>query len=421
MFLQPLWVLLLTLFLLLLSPQPARAFGGFYVGPANAQLQNKAAHVVIARQENKTILTIISDVQTDAQDFALVIPVPGPIAKPQVNIRSSYEEQVLDRVSQPEFQVSNDDSPCTNQQPAENPYFYRSQHAPIASSLSDGNRFFGIDDYEVFILNGHLPELEAWLQLHKYQLPEGAAASLQKYLRPPTKLVVVQFKLPKSEKPGYRFLLPVQIAYRSNQLTLPISLGTLNSAAEQDLTLYLLAAKDKVKIQNYPTVPMATDRAVPEFVQNQPVLPTFYESVFQKAISQNNPETIFLEYRGGLQDQRIEDSQLLAAGAFWKNPYDTHLTRLHLRYGRKKFTQDLTFQTASRPQPFQVRYQITRPYRQPIACNKATKYQQKVMARQRQEAQSLAQLTDWPIDSIQAQIQPFEILTRQPPKPFWPW
>ena len=54
---------------------PAAAFCGFYVAKADASLFNKASKVVVARQGERTTVTMASDYQGDLKEFALVIPV----------------------------------------------------------------------------------------------------------------------------------------------------------------------------------------------------------------------------------------------------------------------------------------------------------------------------------------------------------
>ena len=56
--------------------QPAWAFCGFYVGKADTSLYNQASQVIIARDKQRTILTMANDYQGSAKDFALVVPIP---------------------------------------------------------------------------------------------------------------------------------------------------------------------------------------------------------------------------------------------------------------------------------------------------------------------------------------------------------
>ena len=73
-----LWVLFI--------PQLAQAFCGFYVAKADTSLYNQASQVVIVRNGDKTILSLMNDYQGALKDFAMVIPVPQVLKKGQIHI-----------------------------------------------------------------------------------------------------------------------------------------------------------------------------------------------------------------------------------------------------------------------------------------------------------------------------------------------
>ena len=64
-----------------LAAPMAYSFCGFYVAKADAKLFNKASQVVIARYDDKTVMTMANDFKGDPQEFAVVIPVPTFIEK----------------------------------------------------------------------------------------------------------------------------------------------------------------------------------------------------------------------------------------------------------------------------------------------------------------------------------------------------
>jgi hypothetical protein len=70
------------------------------------------------------------------------------------------------------------------------------------------------------------------------------------------------------------------------------------------------------------------------------------------------------------------------------------LVRLHLRYSRETFPQDLMFQSTANRQLFQGRYVITHPYRGEMKCPAAEDYTQNAREQQEREVQNLAELTD---------------------------
>ena len=64
---------------LLLLTQPAWAFCGFYVAKADTELYNQASQVIIARDGDRTVLTMANDYQGDVDDFAMVVTGDGEL------------------------------------------------------------------------------------------------------------------------------------------------------------------------------------------------------------------------------------------------------------------------------------------------------------------------------------------------------
>jgi hypothetical protein len=79
------------------------------------------------------------------------------------------------------------------------------------------------------------------------------------------------------------------------------------------------------------------------------------------------------------------------------------VTRLHVRYDREHFPEDLVFQETGDRQNFQGRYVIRHPWKGEASCD-VTAYFDEVRKRQEREAQQLASLTGWDIDDIRAKI-----------------
>ena len=82
-------LLLLLTVLMAVVPTQAKAFCGFYVAKADADLFNEASKVVMARHDDRTVMTMANDFKGDVDDFAIVIPVPTVITKSQVNVGDS--------------------------------------------------------------------------------------------------------------------------------------------------------------------------------------------------------------------------------------------------------------------------------------------------------------------------------------------
>jgi len=79
-------ILFLALLILCAKPELAWSFCGFYVAKVETKIFNKASQVVLARQDDKTVITMVNDFKGDPKEFAVVIPVPTLIEKGQIHI-----------------------------------------------------------------------------------------------------------------------------------------------------------------------------------------------------------------------------------------------------------------------------------------------------------------------------------------------
>ena len=95
------------------------------------------------------------------------------------------------------------------------------------------------------------------------------------------------------------------------------------------------------------------------------------------------------------------------------------VTRLHVRYDREHFPEDLVFQETGDRQNYQGRYIIRHPWTSEMQCD-ASAYIAATRERQEREAQMLANLTGWNINEIRAKIPYLDGVTPKPaPSPWW--
>jgi hypothetical protein len=429
--------LLLAIVLVLSIASQAWAFCGFYVAGAETKLFNQASQVIIAHKDNQTILTMANDFQGDVQDFALVVPVPVAIKKEQVKVGKKVILDRLDAFSQPRLVEYFDRDPC---EPVE--IFERAVPSSAAAPQkagrvrsADANKLgvtiedkFKVNEYEILILSAkESGGLETWLLRNGYKLPVGAREILRPYIRQQMKFFVAKVDLKEFEKSGSSFLCPLQIAYQSPKFMLPIRLGMLNAKGEQDLVVFLLSPKGRIELVNYRTVKIPTDKEVPEFVKG--VFGGFYKDTFRRVYERENKKVAFLEYAWDVSNcdpcssEPPTTEELKEAGVFWlddRQPTNqpqlwrgrrpsfssnTFITRLHVRYTRDRFAEDLVFQETSNRDNFQGRYIMNHPVRGELKCAAAKSYRKQVTDRQSQEAQNLANLTGWRITDIRRRIQ----------------
>jgi hypothetical protein len=418
---------LLILGLSCLVAKPVYAFCGFYVAKADAGLYNRASQVVIARDGDRTVLTMANDYQGEIKDFALVVPVPTVITEEQVHVSEAKIIERLDAFSAPRLVEYFDENPCDRSRVLER----MDQAVPAAPTMTREARRdnslgvtieekFTVGEYDILVLSARQSDgLEKWLRQNGYKLPKGASQLLQPYIRQGLKFFVAKVNLTEFSKTGFASLRPIQIAYESRRFMLPIRLGMMNSQGEQDLIVYLLSPKGQTEVTNYRTVKIPSNVEVPEFIQKE--FKDFYTGLFQRSYERENKKVAFLEYAWDMGNcdpcsaEPLSREELKQAGVFWSDSGQVFVTRLHVRYTREKFPEDLRFQETANQELFQGRYVLRHPYRGNIDCSAGGNYRSTVRQRQEEEARTLARLTGWNIDKIRGKIDFF----KEESMPWW--
>lgn len=407
--------LLLSLLLVFSLVPEAWAFCGFYVAKADANLYNQASQVIIARNNNRTILTMANDFQGEVKDFAIVVPVPVVLQKEQVNVGDPKIIERLDAFSAPRLVEYFDPDPCSP------PMLYDRLEsvAPAPTTRATGavrdqalgvtiEASFSVGEYDILVLSAKESNgLETWLKRNDYRIPEGANQLLKPYIRQNMKFFVAKVNLKEFDKAGYQRLRPLQMAYESPKFMLPIRLGMINATTAQDLIVYVLSPKGQAEITNYRTVNVPSDTEIPVFVKNE--FGDFYKAMFQTSYDREGKKVAFREYAWDMAScdpcsaEPLNAEELKKAGVFWltsNTPNNVFITRLHVRYTRDKFPEDLVFQETSNRQQFQGRYILRHPYTGEMKCDAARSYKRSLNQRLERESQTLAKLTGWQIQDI---------------------
>lgn len=82
----------------------AQAFCGFYVGKADANLFNEASQVIVVRDGDKTVVSMLNDYKGELKEFAIVVPVPAVLQKGQINVGEKGHLIVLTPTPHPAWQ-----------------------------------------------------------------------------------------------------------------------------------------------------------------------------------------------------------------------------------------------------------------------------------------------------------------------------
>ncbi|MCC0178662.1 DUF2330 domain-containing protein [Waterburya agarophytonicola K14] len=417
---------ILTGAILIFGIKPALAFCGFYVAKADSSLYNQASQVIIARDEQRTVLTMSNDYQGEVKDFAMVVPVPVVLKEEQVHIGESKILERLDGFSAPRLVEYFDEDPCQPQYMMEDrarQSVALPQSAPMAKKAEAElgvtiEEQFSVGEYDILILSAKESDgLETWLIQNDYKIPQGAKELLQPYIKQNLKFFVAKVNLEEFDTNGFEKLRPISIAFESPKFMLPIRLGMMNANGDQDLLVYLLSPKGKVELTNYRTVKMPSDRDIPQFIKED--FKDFYTAMFQKTYEEENKQVAFLEYAWDMGScdpcsaEPLNQEELKQAGVFWldSNNFNNRwggsnvfITRLHVRYSRDKFPEDLKFQSTSDRNLFQGRYVIRHPYEGEFSCKAGKEYKKSVLDRQESEAKILANLTGWKLKDIRDRI-----------------
>ena len=404
--------------LLVLAPSPAHSFCGFYVAAGDAKLYNHASQVVLARDGDRTVITMASDYKGDAKDFALIVPVPTVIQKDQVHIGDITLVQRIDGWSAPRLVEYNDPPPC---QMADH-MLYAPQALSVRAGVAREMAFktdavriearFTVGEYDILVLSADQSHaLLAWLRDHGYRVPSSAANVVGAYLKQGMKFFVARVNLKEQQKLGFVSLRPIQIAYESPKFMLPIRLGMANAEGTQDLLIYTLTRNGRVECTNFRTVKLPTDVDVPEFVKNR--FADFYRSLFDQQSREEGIGVVFTEYAWDMgwcdpcASPPLSVDEQRKLGAFWLDanaPAQTFCTRLHVRYDAAHFPEDLVFQQTPDRANWQARYVLHHPWQGNLDCPGGEAYRTELHARRKREAENLERLTGWSAAEIKRQM-----------------
>ena len=410
---------------LLLVSQQGNSFCGFYVSKADGTLKNKTSQVIIVRDDNRTVITMYNDFKGDVKDFAMVVPVPVVLQQGDIKVIDNRIFETLNDYSKPRLVEYYDQNPCQMYMMNE----IAATGYGLKRSLSKSKDFthddsgitieasYTVGEYDILILSAkESGGLKNWLNENGYKIPKGAEEVLDPYIKSNLKFFVVKVNLKEKEKAGLENLRPIQIKFNSPKFMLPIRLGMANSDGDQDMLVYAFTRTGRVETTNYRTVVLPTGQNVPLFVQND--FSSFYGNLFQHQWQKEDKSVAFMEYAWNVSPANYvkcdpcvsnppNNNDLKSAGVWWigQNKYneyvneynkgkaEVYFTRLHIRYNRKAFPQDLFFQVTPNTENFQARYIITHPASGDFTCQEGKKYLKDLRERRKKEMEMLSWLT----------------------------
>jgi hypothetical protein len=411
---------------------PASAFCGFYVAQADTKMFNHSSKVVLARDGQKTSITMASDYEGKPSEFALVVPVPSFIEKNQISVVDTKTIDHLDSFTQPRLVQYFDEDPCMTFAPvsalsyrtAELPTAVAAVPAPMAAYAGvKVEAQYDVAEYDISILSAEQSDgLIRYLTDNGYKIPAGAEPVVSSYIKQKMHFFVAKVNVKRMNDLGRSYLKPLQVRYETAKFMLPLRLGTVNANGPQDLTVYALTKKGRVEASNYRNIKVPSDVDVPLFVAND--FPKVYKAVFDHAVERENMRGVFVEYAWDMgwcdpcASTPMTNSETAELGAPWvpgssnnpatgllpvPMPAQGYVTRLHVRYDAQSFPEDLNFIETSDRENFQARYVMHHPF-EGGSCAAAKAYHDTLPARFKKEAENLANLTGWAQRDIVARM-----------------
>ncbi len=414
------------------------SFCGFYVSKADGTLKNKTSQVILVRDGNKSVITMYNDFKGDTKDFAMVVPVPVVLRKDDIKVVDQSIFQRLNDYSAPRLVEYWDQNPCSKYEMMEDkaPAANKSLSESVVTSAYGVKRSsvkieakYLIGEYDILILSAKESSgLKTWLIENSYKIPDGAEEVLEPYIKSNLKFFVVKVNEKEKQKLNNNFLRPIQISFNSPKFMLPIRLGMANADGDQDLIVYAFTRKGRIESTNYRNVDIVSNRNIPLFVQKN--FGAFYGNLFTNQWDKEDKSVAFLEYAWDVSPQNYyhcdpciatapSEQDLVQSGVWWLGGKDwsdysdvendepdngsknVHFTRLHFRYNRRSFAQDLMFQVTPNTETFQARYVITHPATGDFNCTAGKKYLQELRQRRKKELQELTTLTGTNINNWQ--------------------
>ncbi|MEM9569159.1 MAG: DUF2330 domain-containing protein, partial [Cyanobacteria bacterium P01_E01_bin.34] len=126
----------ITIAILLSCGSAARAFCGFYVGKADAALFNEASQVILARDGDRTVITMANDYRGDLDEFAMVVPVPTVLEEGQINVGDYSIIDRFDAFTAPRLVEYFDPDPCAPRWDYRERALLESADAPLPQAVN---------------------------------------------------------------------------------------------------------------------------------------------------------------------------------------------------------------------------------------------------------------------------------------------
>lgn len=228
-----------------------------------------ATAVFLLRDGTKTILTIEPAYEGPTEELTMVIPVPEAIERAAVRTVTGSLFRGLDRATAPRVEHG---WYCRHYHPPGSRMSYgigggggggrlRAARTPTVEYFVSVEDEWEVEEYDITLLSAEQSGgLLAFLRDRGLALPDRAESVLRGYIESGHRFVLARVDPTRARTIGERMMLsPLQLEYDSEELVVPVRLGTLNSPGEQELLLYVLSRDGRYELANRENVIAPSD------------------------------------------------------------------------------------------------------------------------------------------------------------------
>ncbi len=352
--------------ILLLVTSFAHAFCGAYAGSAEQDMPTNArSEAVLVRDGTSTTLTLAADVEGDATDFALLLPIPEVLTAEDVQLVDPNLVDLVSIYGTPRAVVYTCDDALSVSAP-NLPIGCAGNIGCAAKEFSGMDGFgdtgantvviesaFTVGGYELVVLSAEQSgDLWSWLDQNGYAIPASGLPVLQEYIDQGVYFLAARISLDAAPD-GAMLLNPLQLRYNADAFALPIRIGTISANGEQEVVLHVFNEESdgQAAIANYPEVRLDRDCMWPDDVSD---FSDWYNGRLADNLGGDNGIAWTREHSwpvySNIQNYHCDPctatgdftyEQLAALGTpnVWE---EVHYTRLRLRYLPEDATEDLS-------------------------------------------------------------------------------
>jgi hypothetical protein len=381
--------------------RPAAALPALYVAKHDRPMGHRAASVVLMRDGPRTVVTLQADYSGPADDFALVIPVPGEVPAEQVRVLDRRLLDHLDGVTAPRLVERWEKDPCLARA-QEN---WRPEPTPSRPGVQTVATF---QDGEYSVMAPGIAEsasIVEFLRAREYHLGAEAEAALRPYADAGMRFLIAEVDRDQVHfnKHGEALLSPLRWHYDSDRFTLALAVGASQALGTQDLVIHVLAVGRRFEAANLPAAQMPTAIALRGEARER--IGPVHAALFDATVARQ-PGAVVTEYAAQAGDcdpcvgGELTRAELDALGAdaapgiaaLGRLGEALVVTRLHARLAPDAIKEDLELRggrpivggTDQHPEPgpapvadpamdgrnaFQVRYLIRHAWAGGLACD----------------------------------------------------